>query len=524
MFCWMDPSGKPTGQLWDCSTAAKPKTAPPPPGPAALGAAGPQDLNCTRNPDFCTANQARIEMCSMDLLLGDRTIPNVNGTNGTTLNFKGRALLAASLTELGKLGLNKATHVVLTGETHAGTAALLVADEMARQLKLISPGLKVFKVLPADGMHPRFDSMFAQSLPGLTTLWMDQALQSMAALANVTGALNQDCVAANLPNESYKCLYFAEALSHVKTPTFGARGRLMTNNYRPATAFAAPAARRPGGALSTTCAAEAARGTSLTLWLSPPPFRAQRSSRSRGLGTTNACTTGGSARTWSAPATAPTSESSTCVCSTPTSAAPSWCGTSPSRCKRSTSRTTKRAAGTRGRAWAASSSAASSARTGEWPAINLLPFLVFSLPSCVFNASPCVFPCPSSASNDGMSSTGRCSTTTRCSAHTPARRSRTRWTPSGTRSRSVAPRCARRSRRGGSPTQRRRRRTLAASFTKTAFGTRTASPLMRTAKRTRRRRRRWRAGRWRPLGVGGHRRCPFTRAVFSATRRAEATR
>ena len=267
----MDPSGKPTGQLWDCSTAAKPKTAPPPPGPAALGAAGPQDLNCTRNPDFCTANQARIEMCSMDLLLGDRTIPNVNGTNGTTLNFKGRALLAASLTELGKLGLNKATHVVLTGETHAGTAALLVADEMARQLKLISPGLKVFKVLPADGMHPRFDSMFAQSLPGLTTLWMDQALQSMAALANVTGALNQDCVAANLPNESYKCLYFAEALSHVKTPTFGARGRLMTNNYRPATAFAAPAARRPGGALSTTCAAEAARGTSLTLWLSPPP-------------------------------------------------------------------------------------------------------------------------------------------------------------------------------------------------------------------------------------------------------------
>eukprot|EP01046_Picozoa_sp_COSAG06_P066631 COSAG06_NODE_16903_length_974_cov_1.390857_1_plen_183_part_01 len=25
LFCWMDPSGKPSGQTWDCTTAAKPK-------------------------------------------------------------------------------------------------------------------------------------------------------------------------------------------------------------------------------------------------------------------------------------------------------------------------------------------------------------------------------------------------------------------------------------------------------------------------------------------------------------------
>ena len=30
------------------------------------GAGGPQDTNCTRNPDWCTANMAEIEICSMD--------------------------------------------------------------------------------------------------------------------------------------------------------------------------------------------------------------------------------------------------------------------------------------------------------------------------------------------------------------------------------------------------------------------------------------------------------------------------
>ena len=65
LFCWMDPSGKPTGQLWDCSTKAlppKPSPAPPPPPRSyTLGAGGPQDTNCTRGPGelwstgFCQA-------------------------------------------------------------------------------------------------------------------------------------------------------------------------------------------------------------------------------------------------------------------------------------------------------------------------------------------------------------------------------------------------------------------------------------------------------------------------------------
>ena len=97
-----------------------------------------------RNPDWCDSNMAQIEMCSMDLLLGDAT----RSVNGTTMHFRGRAVLAASLKLLGTLGLADATAVVVTGETHAGTAAVLNADFIGEQLREIAPNLKTYKVLP----------------------------------------------------------------------------------------------------------------------------------------------------------------------------------------------------------------------------------------------------------------------------------------------------------------------------------------------------------------------------------------
>ena len=37
--------------------------------------------------------------------------------------------------------------------------------------------------------------MFAQSMPGLTSLWMDDALTSLADIANVSGSLSPACLA-----------------------------------------------------------------------------------------------------------------------------------------------------------------------------------------------------------------------------------------------------------------------------------------------------------------------------------------
>ena len=135
------------------------------------------------------------------------------------MNFRGQAILRASFEKLGTLGLSKATSVLLTGETHAGTAAILNADTIGGVLRSIAPNLKTYKVLPADPSHPRFDSMFAQSMPGLTTLWMDAALRSLAELANVSGALAPDCLAHNTSDPA-RCMYFDAAIDHVQTPVF----------------------------------------------------------------------------------------------------------------------------------------------------------------------------------------------------------------------------------------------------------------------------------------------------------------
>ena len=99
------------------------------------------------------------------MLLGNavHTIPyRWNGStvvnSSTTFKLQGQLILTESLQKLGELGLKDAENVVLTGETHAGTSAALIADTVGEQLKSIAPKLKKFGVLPADGLHPRFAS------------------------------------------------------------------------------------------------------------------------------------------------------------------------------------------------------------------------------------------------------------------------------------------------------------------------------------------------------------------------------
>ena len=89
-----------------CRQFATPPGQPPaPPAPVALADGGPQSQNCTINPTWCGSNQAVLTQCSMDMLLGDRTLDS----NGTTLHFDGRRILAASLQKLATLGLRDAT-------------------------------------------------------------------------------------------------------------------------------------------------------------------------------------------------------------------------------------------------------------------------------------------------------------------------------------------------------------------------------------------------------------------------------
>jgi len=256
MFCFTDPSGKPTGQSMDCpSLAARPQPTPTaPPKPASLGAGGIQDLNCTRNPTFCKAAFAQLSTCSYDMLLGDaeHTIPyRWNGSKvlntSTTFKLQGQLILKESLQKLGELGLKGAESVILTGETHGGTTAALIADKLAELLKTIAPKVKKFKVLPADGIHPRFASFqqnphppapFSflpcddpkQQFAGHSDCWFQNALVSLASIANATAALDPQCITDFPANNSYRC--FGLNASYISTPLFAVQQMPATWDYQ----------------------------------------------------------------------------------------------------------------------------------------------------------------------------------------------------------------------------------------------------------------------------------------------------
>ena len=56
---------------------------------------------------------------------------------------------------LGELGLAKANQVLFTGVAWGGTIVYLNADRVHAQIKAMNPGLKKFKALPVDGLHPK---------------------------------------------------------------------------------------------------------------------------------------------------------------------------------------------------------------------------------------------------------------------------------------------------------------------------------------------------------------------------------
>ena len=79
--------------------------------------------------------QKREVSCDMGLFLGD-TIATVNatgvsgGVNSTTLHLRGQKVLAGQLATLAKLGMSKATEILVTGIGHDGTMAIIHADSL----------------------------------------------------------------------------------------------------------------------------------------------------------------------------------------------------------------------------------------------------------------------------------------------------------------------------------------------------------------------------------------------------------
>ena len=190
---------------------------PVPPPPLAL-LMGIQSQDCAENPNWCRANQAEIPMCDRALLMSDAL---AHGPNGTALHFNGLRILRAAIVKLAALGLNKAERVVLTGFVHGGTAVFLHADRIGRWLRQLAPSLRVYKALPADGFHPKHNSVefFPAAFPDNQTDVYSTVLQGVANVSNASAGMTAACKARHVGVE-WNCLYVNETLADIVTPTF----------------------------------------------------------------------------------------------------------------------------------------------------------------------------------------------------------------------------------------------------------------------------------------------------------------
>eukprot|EP00658_Telonema_sp_P-2_P001625 TRINITY_DN10609_c0_g2_i2.p1 TRINITY_DN10609_c0_g2~~TRINITY_DN10609_c0_g2_i2.p1 ORF type:complete len:337 (-),score=54.56 TRINITY_DN10609_c0_g2_i2:162-1172(-) len=170
-------------------------------------------------------------MCDYALLMSNST---VTGPNGTQLHFRGLDILEASLEKLSTMGLNKATHVLLTGFGHGGTSVFMHADRIGAALKVLSPSLQVYKALPADGIHPKhancafwpqtnvtpprasgdpcnFTDTYTTIVQGGS--FLGETDIGIAATAQIDAGYVAGCTGS-------KCMYVNETYAFTKTPTF----------------------------------------------------------------------------------------------------------------------------------------------------------------------------------------------------------------------------------------------------------------------------------------------------------------
>eukprot|EP01062_Namystynia_karyoxenos_P052886 TRINITY_DN42589_c0_g1_i3.p2 TRINITY_DN42589_c0_g1~~TRINITY_DN42589_c0_g1_i3.p2 ORF type:complete len:346 (+),score=84.75 TRINITY_DN42589_c0_g1_i3:424-1461(+) len=149
------------------------------------------------------------------MLMGDAEAT----VNGTVLRFRGRRVLRAALRLLAALGMALAEAVVLTGFVGGGTAAILNADYVGSVLATLAPGA-TFKVLAADGFHPKFDFMWGvyPNPPAYKENgWYESGLRYIAAQSGAAAGAPSGCVSA-AGTEPWRCLWVAESLPYVRSP------------------------------------------------------------------------------------------------------------------------------------------------------------------------------------------------------------------------------------------------------------------------------------------------------------------
>jgi len=130
--------------------------------------------------------------------------------NGTKIYYRGHRILVSSIKDLLKTkGLDKATDVLLVGDSAGGVAVYLHADEIKKML----PETVRFKASPFSGIF--LDRPNAEG-----TVFFRDLFKHMYEMQNCTNNLNAKCELVYTGDDAYKCMFAQYTMDYIETPIF----------------------------------------------------------------------------------------------------------------------------------------------------------------------------------------------------------------------------------------------------------------------------------------------------------------
>lgn len=168
-------------------------------------------LSEKENPLMYNWNAVELRYCDGASLSGDKETPTVVG--GTTLHFRGRAILDAEIKSLlFDRGMDKATDVVVSGCSAGGLATYLHCDHWADAIGKATKGRAKVACMPDSGFFLDEDRSPTYGSK------MRNVFKFQQSSAN---GLNAACFSAHTSaGDPEKCIFAQWTSEHIKTPTF----------------------------------------------------------------------------------------------------------------------------------------------------------------------------------------------------------------------------------------------------------------------------------------------------------------
>jgi len=165
--------------------------------------------NETDNPDFYSWNHVVFAYCDGASFTGDADEPVV--VNGQKIYFRGFRNFQAIMADLlSQRGLDRASEVLLSGDSAGGLAAYIHVDQIA---EMLPKTVKRYKAAPVSGLFMKHNNVVDEPV-------YENQLRYVFMMQNSSAGVDSHCLLAKSPMYMYLCMFGAETIRSTQTPVF----------------------------------------------------------------------------------------------------------------------------------------------------------------------------------------------------------------------------------------------------------------------------------------------------------------